>query len=105
MPSVRLSATARAFVRREAQYLGERSTGAAEAFLGHLREARRNLARFPEMGAKSPLPLRGLRRLVIGDYVLDYDLSLTGVEIVAIRHGRQSDLPISEDPGLDYEEE
>ena len=103
MPTVRLSDTARAFVQQEANYLRERNPNAAENFLERLREARRNLARHPEIGRPSPVPLRGLRRLVVGEYILDYDVAADRVEIVAIRHGRQQDPFIISDPDLDFE--
>ena len=103
MPTVRLSDTARAFVQREANYLRERNPTAAENFLERLREARRNLARHPEMGRPSPIPLRALRRLVVGEYILDNDLTADRVEIVAIRHGRQQDPSIISDPAVNFE--
>ena len=57
MRKVRLSGNARAFLQREARYLREQSPAAAEAFLERLREARRNLAKFPEIGRrKDALP-------------------------------------------------
>jgi len=40
--------------------------------------------------------------LVVGDYILDYELKIDSVEIVAIRHGRQRDLlseSLSQDSG------
>lgn len=105
MPRVRLSSTARAFINRETRYLRERNMAAAENFLEHLREARCNLGRFPEVGRPSPLPLPGLRRLVVGDYVLEYDLTPDAVEIIMIRHGRQQEPIIAEDPSINFEDD
>lgn len=92
MWTVRLSGNARAFLQREAKYLRERSPSAAETFLNRLREARRNLSQFPEIGRrKSAVPIDGMLRLVVGDYILDYELTAGSVSIVSIRHGRQLD--------------
>lgn len=104
MRKVRLSGNARAFLQREAKYLRERSPSAAEAFLEKLREARRNLAQFPEMGRrKDALPVRGAMRLIVGDYVLEYDLAADDVAITSIRHARQLDPDIELDPESDFE--
>ncbi|MBA3517097.1 MAG: type II toxin-antitoxin system RelE/ParE family toxin [Rhizobiales bacterium] len=62
MPRVRVSGAARAFVQKKALYLRERNAVAAENLLNRLREARRNLGRFPEKGRQSPLGLPGTRR-------------------------------------------
>jgi plasmid stabilization system protein ParE len=104
MNKVRLSGNARLFIQREAKYLRARNQAAAEAFLNRLREARRSLAQFPKMGReKDSLPIPGLMRLVVGDYVMDYDLNGEVVEIVSIRHGRQHDPDLAKDEDFDYE--
>ena len=104
MRKVRLSGNARAFLQREAKYLRERSPTAAEAFLERLREARRNLAQFPEFGRrKAALPVEGAMRLIVGDYILDYDLVADGVEIASIRHTRQLDPDLEYEADLDLE--
>jgi plasmid stabilization system protein ParE len=101
---VRLSENARAFLRREANYLRDRSPAAAQAFLTRLREAERNLSQFPELGRrKDGLPIEGSMRLVVGDYVLDYDLDDGVVAITAIRHGRQLDPDLEKDDDFDFE--
>jgi len=61
------------------RWLGNHASHAEEdklnAFLDRMTEARRNLARFPELGLESErLPVPGSRRLVIGDYLLDYEV-------------------------------
>ncbi len=66
MTRVRLSEQARTFIQREAKYLRERNRVSAEHFLDRIREARINLARFPEIGRTGAVPLPGLRRLVVG---------------------------------------
>jgi plasmid stabilization system protein ParE len=106
MRKVRLSGNARAFLQREANYLRERSPAAAEAFLAKLREVRRNLARFPQIGRrKEALPITGVMRLVVGDYILDYDLVADGVAITSIRHARQMDPDVEYDADFDFETE
>lgn len=100
---VRLSGDARAYLQQEAAYLKARSRAAAENFLARMREARGNLAQFPEMGSeREGLPLPGMRRLVVGAYLLDYEITRSGVSIVSIRHSRQSPLPV--DPHEDFED-
>jgi hypothetical protein len=42
-------------------------------------------------------------RLIVGDYVLDYDLSTDEVAITSIRHGRQQDPDLAKDADFDYE--
>ena len=81
-----------------------RSPSAAEAFLDGLREARRNLAQFPEIGRKKDaLPIEGAMRLVVGDYILDYDLVRDVVAIASIRHARQNDPDLEHDADFDLE--
>jgi plasmid stabilization system protein ParE len=104
MPKIRLSKNARIFIQREAKYLRERNQAAAEHFLDRLRQARRNLAQFPRIGhEKTSLPVEGAMRIIVGDYILDYDLDDKGVAITAIRHGRQQDPDLHKDEDFDFE--
>jgi plasmid stabilization system protein ParE len=101
---VKLSKNARTFLQREAKYLRERSPAAADAFLNRFREASRNLSKFPELGRrKDALPIEGSMRLVVGDYILDYDLMGVTVSITAIRHGRQMDPDLAKEEDFDFE--
>jgi hypothetical protein len=50
------------------------------------------------------LPVEGSLRLVVGDYVLDYDLIGNTVAITAIRHGRQLDPEFVDEDDLDGEQ-
>lgn len=69
-----------------------------------MNEARANLANFPELGLGSErLPVPGARRLIVGDYVLDYECSNDLVTVLAIRHGRQRPFYIEPDDDIDYE--
>jgi len=103
MKRVLLAPKARSFLLSEASYLRSNSQRAADRFLTRIREARRALGRFEDLGfPNDALPLPGLRRLIIGDYVLDYvpgDI----VMIVAMRHGRQSESAIITDEIDDFE--
>jgi plasmid stabilization system protein ParE len=100
---VLLAPKARAFLLSEAKYLRERSTGAAERFLDRMRQARRLLARFEQLGfERDALPIPGIRRLIIGDYAMDYFPGDT-IMIVSIRHGRQMETEIEEDEIADFE--
>ena len=101
---VHISGQARSYLRAEAAYLRRHSPAAAPAFLARMAEARKNLGRFSEMGFDSEsLPVPGSHRLVIGDYVLDYDIDDEGVVIIAIRHGRQNLVSAAIEDDFDYE--
>ncbi|RWB93767.1 MULTISPECIES: type II toxin-antitoxin system RelE/ParE family toxin [unclassified Mesorhizobium] len=102
---VRLSGDARAYLRREAAYLQKHSQKAAKAFVDRMTEARKNLTRFPEMGETfDRLPIPGSHRLVVGDYLLDYDLADEEVVILSIRHGQQQPLTPEIEDDFDYED-
>ncbi|GGF85520.1 hypothetical protein GCM10007301_51760 [Azorhizobium oxalatiphilum] len=98
---VRLSPRARAYLLEEAAYLRRHSRAAAEAFLGRMRSAQQLLATYPASG--EALPMAGVRRLVSGDYVLDYQVRDEALDVLSVRHGRQqpAGLPIA--PDFDYE--
>lgn len=103
MKKVVLAGQARAFLLAEAAYLRARNPAAAIRFVERLREARVNLARFEALGfERDAPPVTGLRRLVVGDYLLDY-LVAERIEIVAIRHGRQADPELPIDADFDFE--
>jgi plasmid stabilization system protein ParE len=99
---VRLSGAARAYILREAKYLTDRSPAAGNAFVKAMQSVRERLGNFPEIGFPH-LPVKGSRRLVVGDYVIDYDIGRDAIDITAIRHGRQSDQSPPLDDDFDYE--
>jgi plasmid stabilization system protein ParE len=68
-----------------------------------LRRTRKLLSEFPHIGAEKPLPIPGLRRLVMGDYILDYEIRAGEVHILNMRHGRQNDPDLEDEPDFDYE--
>lgn len=105
MAKVRLSGLARGYLRKEAHYLRQRSQPAAEAFLARMKEARRSLGKFPQIGFEQEgLPVSGNRSLVVGDYVLDYDLHGEDVYITAIRPGQKPEVTVEVNEDFDYEE-
>lgn len=100
---VRLSAAAREYLRRETAYLSERNRQAAQRFADAVRAALKSLAEFKRIGpASEELPVPGLRRLVVGDHVLLYEIRGDETFVLAIRHGRQAPLDFVEDD-FDYE--
>lgn len=99
---VRLSGAARAYLLREAKYLTERSPSAGRAFIKAIQSARERSGNFPEIGVPHP-PIKGNRRLIVGDYVIDYEVGCDGIDITTIRHGRQSDQLPPLDDDFDYE--
>ncbi|GLK79445.1 type II toxin-antitoxin system RelE/ParE family toxin [Methylopila turkensis] len=101
---VRLSGDARRFLRHEAGYLRDRNRAAAEKFVVRIGEALSNLAQFSKIGAGAePSPVAEARRLVVGDYVLIYEISGTSLSVTSIRHGRMSPGSRLVDDDFDYE--
>lgn len=87
---VRLSKTARAYLRSEVGYLRQYSARAADGFIAQIEEAMTNLARFPGIGrGVDRLPMPDMHRLVVGSYAVEYQLRGKEIVIMSIRHGRQ----------------
>jgi plasmid stabilization system protein ParE len=105
MPKVRLSDQAKSYLRTEAAYLRHRSQPAADAFLSRMREARRTLGQFPEAGfEKKEITASGIRRYIVGAYLLDYDIRDGDVFIAAIRPAQKPEYTTTADEDFDYEE-
>jgi plasmid stabilization system protein ParE len=101
---VRMSDAARSYLRKEAEYLRKHSRTAAKSLSRNMTAARKNLAAFGEIGfEKEGLPIPGMRRLIVGDYLLDYEVSERGIDIVSIRHGRQVPPNVPVDENFDFE--
>ncbi|MGV1833618.1 type II toxin-antitoxin system RelE/ParE family toxin [Rhizobium rhizogenes] len=82
----------------------DRSPAAALRFLDDLNRLKTNLILFPQMGFRSDeLPIPGVLRFTMGDYLIDYEIADDLIEIRAIRHDHQRPpgLPIDDD--FDYE--
>ena len=70
-----------------------------------MQKARENLATFgefesPRKGCRSP----GMRRLIVGNYLLDYEISGDVIFVVAVRHGRQMSPEMMFDDDFDFEQ-
>jgi len=103
MPKVRLSTKASDYLKQEARYLRDRNPAAAVAFVVRIRQAQQLLSDFPEVGpGKRGLPLSDMRCLVVGDYLMDYQVRDGDVRVLAIRHGRQPEITIEFDD-VDYD--
>ncbi|MXN66022.1 type II toxin-antitoxin system RelE/ParE family toxin [Stappia sp. GBMRC 2046] len=93
------SPEARKWFLTEIQYLAERNLAAAEALIARMRRLREELAKYPKLGARGAIP--GTRRIVLAPYVVTVRSRHGGIEIVAIRHGRQRDALAPDDAWQD----
>lgn len=104
MTKVYLSGHARDYLKRETAYLRKYSPAAAKAFVARMAEARtRKIPRYRRRHSEPACP--GTRRLVVGDYILDYELGDDAVIVLSIRHGRQEPAVIEIEPDCDYEDD
>lgn len=98
MPKVRMSTRAKVYLTTESRYLRDRNRAAATAFVVRMKQAPEILSQFPELGTgKKGLPHSDMRCLVVGDYLIDYQIRGDEVLILAIRHGRQLEVIIEPD--------
>jgi plasmid stabilization system protein ParE len=74
------------FLETEKRYLRKHSNSAHTRLASRLRETLRMLADFPLAGVERPLPVPGLRPIVVDDYVLDYEVAGRELHILAMRH-------------------
>jgi|SRR5437764_2700186 len=91
------------FVRRarrqlngQLRYLAERNPGAARRLRGRIAAAQQQLVDFPQSAPRASSP--GTRRLVVAPYILTYRERGLVVEILDVRHSRQAEKPIPEEP-------
>ncbi|WP_435693939.1 type II toxin-antitoxin system RelE/ParE family toxin [Rhizobium lusitanum] len=102
---MRLSAGARAYIKSEVQYLKDRNPAAALRFLDDLNRLKTNLLLFPQMGFHSDeLPIPGILRFAMGDYLVDYEIAGDFIEIRAVRHGHQRPPGLAIDDDFDFED-
>ena len=93
-----ISRLATHYLQREARYLKSHNPNAAAKFVALLRDAKRRISLFPEVGTKElHLPIPGSRTLVAGAYLLDYEILNGEIVIFSIRHGRMKPMPIDND--------
>jgi plasmid stabilization system protein ParE len=89
MIQIRLSKNAASYIRRETEYLRQRNPAAARKFSLAIRNARRLLQSFPEVGNRMHgLQIAGALTLVTDDYLLDYIYDGIRIDVIAIRHSR-----------------
>jgi toxin ParE1/3/4 len=91
------------FVRRaqrqlnaQIAYLVDRNPAAARRLSQAVESAGRQLADHPRSGPPGAIP--GLRRLLVGPFVLTYRIRGTEVEVLDFRHARQAPLPPADIP-------
>lgn len=102
---VRLSHAAAAFLRAETSYLKRHSPAAAKAFARQMRSARGRIEEFDRIGFESEeLPVPGMRRIIVGQYLVDYEIRDREIRIVAVRSGRQLPPSLERDYDYDYED-
>jgi plasmid stabilization system protein ParE len=101
---VTVAPRARDYVRREASYLKSRSPRAAQQFLDDLKRLRQELTRFPEMGKfNADIPVPGILRFVMGEYLVDYQVLKDETSIFTIRHGREGPPRLELEEDFDFE--
>lgn len=100
-----VSPLARDYIRSEATYLRKRSPQAATHFRDDLARLRQNLLQFPRIGHETEeLPLPGVRRVVMGTYLVDYEIRPDKIIVLKVRHGQQKPPSIYIEDDFDYEE-
>ncbi len=100
-----VSSLARDYIRSEAAYLKKRSPQAAAHFRDDLTKLRQNLLHFPRLGHENEeLPIPGVRRVVMGDYLVDYEIRDDAIVILKVRHGQQKPPAVDLEDDFDYEE-
>jgi toxin ParE1/3/4 len=86
---VRFKRPARIWIRRESEYLREHRPQAASRFITAIDRAAQQLSEHPMSGPPGDIP--DTRRLVVGNYILSYQVRRGVVEVFAVRHSRQRD--------------
>lgn len=101
---VRLSSEASAYIAKEARYLQDRSASGALRFKDIVKRALQLIGEHPAAGfQQSGVPIKGSHRVVIGEYLFDYDVIRDVAWIQNVRHSRNTPtIPI--EPDADYEE-
>ncbi|MBD8685572.1 MULTISPECIES: type II toxin-antitoxin system RelE/ParE family toxin [unclassified Rhizobium] len=100
-----VSPLARDYIKSEAAYLRKRSPQAALHFRDDLARLRNNLLQYPHIGHEAEdLPIAGIRRFVMGVYLVDYEVRRNEIVILTVRHGQQKPPSLTIDDDFDYEE-
>ncbi len=69
------------------EYIAEDDPGAASAMLGKIDKAVHMLADNPLVGEEQPHIKAGLRRFVVGQYLIFYEPLDDGIQVVRVFHG------------------
>jgi len=92
LKKLRLSNQAREFILSEIRYLKKYSPPASARFRNDIDKSLRALSRYSDIGRlDQSYPVAGVRRIVAGDYVVYYAVSTDIVDVLHVRHGRQSE--------------
>ncbi len=81
------SKLARADLRDAWLYIAQDSIGAADRFLERIDQTVRMIAERPEIGESQDGLKQGLRRFVVGNYLIFYEPIVGGVRVVRVLHG------------------
>jgi toxin ParE1/3/4 len=87
MARITRSSPARADLREIWLHIARDNVDAADRLLDRLDQAVRLLAANPEMGERQDDLKRGLRRFVVGNYLLFYESIPGGIRVVRVLHG------------------
>nr|WP_178111531.1 type II toxin-antitoxin system RelE/ParE family toxin [Rhizobium skierniewicense] len=99
-----VSPIARDYIKSEATYLRKRSPQAALHFRDDLARLRNNLLQFHHIGHEAEdLPLPGIRRFVMGVYLVDYEVRHHEIVILTVRHGQQKPPSLTIEDDFDYD--
>ncbi|EEZ32416.1 Plasmid stabilization system [Brucella sp. NF 2653] len=100
-----VSPAARDYIKSEIAYLKLRSPSAAVQLSEDLKRLKRDLGRFSQMGHfTEELPVPGIRRFMMGAYLIDYEIRADAILIFAIRHGRERPPILPPDEDFDFEQ-
>ncbi|MBB5704539.1 plasmid stabilization system protein ParE [Ochrobactrum daejeonense] len=100
-----VSPAARDYIKSEIAYLKLRSPRAALRLSEDLKRVKRDLVHFSQMRHfTEELPIPGVRRFVMGAYLIDYEIRGGDILIFCIRHGRERPPAIPLDDDFDFEQ-
>ena len=68
-------------------YIARDNLARADSFVDDLSERFEALADFPELGSRRDDVSPGIRAFVVGDYIIFYRVSQSGIEIARVYHG------------------
>jgi plasmid stabilization system protein ParE len=96
MPRVILAPRARRWLHAELAYLADIHPSAVRRLRERIGTARRLLSEHPRIGR--PGTTTATRRLVVTPYVLTYREKGSDIEVTDIRHSRQAERPLPDEP-------